>query len=180
MHKSVRFEKYYKIMLDLYAMLLAKLELHEQHKSSSICDSKAYKEKQLSFAQKTADWIANAVGSLGFIIFQSVLFGTWILLNSVSFFHHWDPYPFVLMNLIVSLEATYAASFILISQNREHRQHCEVNERTEKEVNAILDHLASQDKAISAIYEEMQELRAEIRRAIQSANDKIIFQQGKS
>lgn len=70
------------------------------------------------------------------------------------------------MNLFLSLEASYAASIILISQNREDkrdrieaRQHCVINEKAEEEVRVILDHLVAQDKALSAIYDTLQELQ---------------------
>lgn len=139
-----------------------------RHDHPPVCDSHELYEEQLTFTQKAADWIANAVGSWEFIILQSVIFGTWILLNAVNWFYHWDPYPFVLMNLALSLEASYAASIILISQSREDkrdkieaRQHCEVNEKAEEEVRVILDHLAAQDRALSVIYNMLQEMQLE-------------------
>ena len=72
------------------------------------------------------------------------------------------------MNLVLSLEASFAASIILISQSREDKrdkieacQHCEVNEMAEEEVRVIFDHLAAQDIALSAIYNMLQELQIE-------------------
>lgn len=72
------------------------------------------------------------------------------------------------MNLVLSLEASFAASIILISQSQadrrdkiEAREHWVVNEKTEVEVRVILDHLAAQDIALSTIYNMLQELQAE-------------------
>jgi uncharacterized membrane protein len=54
-----------------------------------------------------------------FIIWQTVIFVAWILMNGTGWLCHWDPYSFILMNLTLSLIAFYAASIILIGQNRE-------------------------------------------------------------
>lgn len=78
------------------------------------------------------------------------------------------------MNLALSLMASYAASIILISQNlqerrdrAESRQHCLINEKAEEEARVILDHLTAQNRALSAIYETLQELE------IKSENAKV-------
>jgi len=151
-------------------MPLNRLEFPEpyKHEHPPVCDAHVLYEKQLTISQKVADGIANAVGSWEFIIWQTIIFGIWISLNAANWFYHWDPYPFVLMNLVLSLEASFAASIILISQSHEDkrdkieaRQHCEVNEKTEEEVRVILDHLAAQDIALSAIYNMLQELQIE-------------------
>ena len=152
-------------------MPLNTLEFPEpyKHDHPPVCDIQVLFEEQLTISQKAADWIANAVGSWGFIIGQTIVFGTWIFLNAVNWFYHWDAYPFVLMNLVLSLEASFAASIILISQSREDkrakiesRQHCQINEKGEEEVRAILDHLAAQDIALSTIYNMLQELQMPI------------------
>ena len=66
-----------------------------------------------------ADWVAETVGSWRFIIIQSVLLGVWIILNVMAFINHWDPYPFILLNLVLSFQAAYAAPIIMMSQNRQ-------------------------------------------------------------
>ena len=48
-----------------------------------------------------ADRVAETVGSWRFIIIQSVLLGIWIVLNMIAFIDHWDPYPFILLNLVL-------------------------------------------------------------------------------
>jgi len=149
-------------------MSLKKLEFPEpyKHNHPPVCDAHALYVEQLTISQKVADGIAKAVGSWEFIILQAFIFGTWISLNAVNWFYHWDPYPFVLMNLVLSLEASFAASIILISQSQEDRrdkiearEHCVVNMKTEVEVRVILDHLAAQDIALSTIYNMLQELQ---------------------
>jgi uncharacterized membrane protein len=66
-----------------------------------------------------ADWVAETVGSWRFIVVQSVLLGIWIIVNVMAFINHWDPYPFILLNLVLSFQAAYAAPIIMMSQNRQ-------------------------------------------------------------
>ena len=49
---------------------------------------------------------------------QSIVLGIWIILNGLAFIWHWDPYPFILLNLVLSFQAAYAAPIIMMSQNR--------------------------------------------------------------
>ena len=56
-----------------------------------------------------ADRVAEIVGSWRFIIIQSVLLGIWITVNLIAFISDWDPYPFILLNLVLSFQAAYAA-----------------------------------------------------------------------
>jgi uncharacterized membrane protein len=60
-----------------------------------------------------ADRVAETVGSWRFIIIQSVLLGIWIILNMLALINHWDPYPFILLNLVLSFQAAYAAPIIM-------------------------------------------------------------------
>jgi uncharacterized membrane protein len=66
-----------------------------------------------------ADWVAETVGSWRFIVLQSVVLAFWITLNAMAFIQHWDPYPFILLNLVLSFQAAYAAPIIMMSQNRQ-------------------------------------------------------------
>jgi|SRR5579862_2781936 len=72
-----------------------------------------------NLGQKLADAIANGMGSWSFIIAQSVIVIAWILFNIVGFIYRWDPYPFILLNLLFSTQAAYAAPVIMMSQNRQ-------------------------------------------------------------
>src|SRR5215470_1230850 len=74
---------------------------------------------QLTFGQRIADTVAATMGSWSFIIIQSVILAVWIVLNVMAWISHWDPYPFILLNLALSFQAAYAAPFIMISQNRQ-------------------------------------------------------------
>ena len=80
-----------------------------------------HKEK-MKFGDKLADSVANGMGSWTFIIWQSIIVVMWMILNVVGFVRHWDVYPFILLNLIFSTQAAYAAPIILMSQNRQNQR----------------------------------------------------------
>jgi uncharacterized membrane protein len=74
----------------------------------------------LTFGQKLADGLANRMGSWAFIIIQTLIVIVWIILNLVAFVNRWDPYPFILLNLLFSTQAAYAAPIIMMAQNRQN------------------------------------------------------------
>jgi uncharacterized membrane protein len=80
---------------------------HDTHKASS------------TFGQKLADRVAGGMGSWRFIIWQSVIVVLWMALNVIALMHHWDPYPYILLNLLFSTQAAYAAPIIMMAQNRQ-------------------------------------------------------------
>ena len=73
----------------------------------------------LTFGDKVSDAVANGMGSWKFIIWQSIFVLLWMLLNVIVFIRHWDVYPFILLNLIFSTQAAYAAPIIMMAQNRQ-------------------------------------------------------------
>jgi uncharacterized membrane protein len=75
-----------------------------------------------TFGQRAADRIANGMGSWTFIITQTAIILVWVALNLVAVLRHWDPYPFILLNLLFSTQAAYAAPIIMMSQNRQARK----------------------------------------------------------
>lgn len=76
-------------------------------------------DDQLTLGQKIADTVAATMGSWNFIIIQSTVLACWVALNVTAYVRHWDPYPFILLNLALSFQAAYAAPFIMMSQNRQ-------------------------------------------------------------
>ena len=73
----------------------------------------------LSFGSRLADKVAENMGSWRFIIIQTIIVGVWMILNVIAFMQHWDPYPFILLNLLFSTQAAYAAPIIMMAQNRQ-------------------------------------------------------------
>jgi uncharacterized membrane protein len=76
-------------------------------------------EGPLTLGQRAAEAVARTVGSWRFIIGQSLFIALWVTVNCIGLTPHWDPYPFILMNLLLSLQAAYTAPMILMSQNRQ-------------------------------------------------------------
>jgi len=73
-----------------------------------------------TWGQKIADKTATLMGSWKFIIGQTIFVLIWMSLNVVGFINHWDAYPFILLNLIFSTQAAYAAPIIMMAQNRQN------------------------------------------------------------
>ncbi len=73
---------------------------------------------KMTFGDRFADKITEGIGSWKFIIIQSIILIIWMILNTVAWVRHWDPYPFILLNLALSFQAAYAAPIIMMSQNR--------------------------------------------------------------
>jgi uncharacterized membrane protein len=70
--------------------------------------------------QRVADWIAWFSGSMPFLMINAAWFIIWITLNEVpTGIPQWDPFPFGLLTMIVSLEAIFLSCFVLVSQNRQ-------------------------------------------------------------
>lgn len=90
---------------------------------------------KLTLGQMSADRIAALMGSWKFLIIQSVILVLWIIVNIAAWIKNWDPYPFILLNLMLSFQAAYAAPIILMSQNRmseEDRKKAETDLATDR------------------------------------------------
>lgn len=73
-----------------------------------------------SFEGRLAEFISRFAGSMYFVYFHILWFGAWIVLNHPAFgIEAFDPFPFGLLTMIVSLEAIFLATFIMINQNRQ-------------------------------------------------------------
>lgn len=100
----------------------------------------------LNMADRLADLVAATIGSWRFIIIQTCILFVWIVLNLVAFIQHWDPYPFILLNLMLSFQAAYSAPIIMMSQNRQAaldrtdvKHDYEVNLKAELEIALLHD-----------------------------------------
>jgi uncharacterized membrane protein len=91
-------------------------------------------------ADRVAASIAGFCGSMTFVWIHVAVFGAWIGYNSLPWFDHFDPYPFTFLTLVVSLEAIFLATFILISQNYDMR----ITERR-NQLDLQIDLLAEQE-----------------------------------
>lgn len=102
-----------------------------------------------------ADKVADIVGSWKFIVAQSAILVIWIILNVTAWIAHWDPYPFILLNLVLSFQAAFTAPVILMSHNRQtavdrHKAQLDydVNLQAELDIEALhekIDRLRQED-----------------------------------
>ncbi|HEY9012100.1 MAG TPA: DUF1003 domain-containing protein [Devosia sp.] len=108
-----------------------------------------------TYGEVLADSIAAIVGSWRFIVVQSIVLAFWIVFNVVAWVQHWDPYPFILLNLVLSFQAAFTAPVLMMAQNRQatiDRQKAQldydVNLRAELDIEALhekIDLLRQQD-----------------------------------
>ena len=110
------------------------LHWHQKHRES------------YTFGGKLADRVATFMGSWKFIILQSVLVICWMSANLIGYIYHWDEYPFILLNLLFSTQAAYAAPIIMQSQNRQaerDRHHAEADYQTNLQAKEEIEKLTS-------------------------------------
>jgi uncharacterized membrane protein len=81
---------------------------------------------------QTAESAARFFGTPQYIVGQTIVVVLWIILNSVAVVAHWDPYPFILLNLAFSTQAAYAAPLILLAETRQAARDKTAAEMTEK------------------------------------------------
>jgi len=134
------------------------------HKHPPVINVNQALADKLTPGQRIADSLAQVMGSWTFIIVQSTILAIWIVLNVIAWMRHWDPYPFILLNLALSFQAAYAAPIIMMSQNRQAtkdrlmaEQDYLVNTKAEEEVKSIMLHLEQQDEAMIDILRKLEE-----------------------
>lgn len=127
---------------ELDRQLLERLRQHRRaHRQPTVLPHHTPIPATPNLGQRVADRVAATVGSWAFISLQSVLIATWIGWNLLQGQQAWDPYPFILLNLVLSFQAAYTAPAIMMSQNRQaeiDRLHAnndyEVNIKAELEI----------------------------------------------
>jgi CRP/FNR family transcriptional regulator, cyclic AMP receptor protein len=127
-------------------------------------------EEQLTPLQRVADWIAWFSGSMPFLLINVAWFVIWISLNTLPLaLDHFDPYPFGLLTMIVSLEAIFLSCFVLISQNRQaEKDHVRSDIEYEVNIKAELE-VAHLHEKTDRIYEHMLSRFAHLEKVIAQA-----------
>ena len=125
--------------------------------------NKAHYE-QASRGERIADQVSAAIGSWPFIIIQSILLLFWVYINAVEFFtHKWDPYPFILLNLVLSFQATYAGPIVLLAGNRHSQKDritlehaADESDKGEEHINRILVEIKKNTELTLRILKELE------------------------
>jgi uncharacterized membrane protein len=149
-------------------LLRTKLTEAEYQIISQLRDRKPAQNKSkpaLTVGERWADRVAATVGSWRFVMIQSALLTIWIILNITAYIQHWDPYPFILLNLMLSFQAAYTAPIIMMSQNRQStvdRQDSqydyEVNLKAELEIELLHEQIHNlKTNEIAAILNQLQQ-----------------------
>lgn len=128
---------------------------------------KAYQANQ-TFGAKVSDGITKVVSSWPFIIGQTTLIVVWMSLNALAWAHHWDPYPFILLNSVFSVESAYAGPIVLMSQNRQDERDryfaeadAQVNREARQEIEALQLKIAELEKRhLETITDMLEQLGA--------------------
>ncbi len=125
---------------------------------------------------RRAEKLARFFGTPQYILGQTVIVIAWIALNSVGFVYHWDPRPWIMLNLVFSTQAAYAAPLILLAQTRQadrdklhgdriEKRHTALEEAAKRQTDKIVElvqsntALTQQDKDVT---EQVAKLTQEI------------------
>ena len=139
-------------------------------------------EERLTFGDRAADALAKMAGSWRFIFSFLIVLGVWMLLNSVAFIKGWDPYPFILLNLVLSCLAAIQAPVIMMSQNRQEEhdrlkseRDFEIDSKAEEEIEWLQNRLDTMHTKLEQLYDrqvkellKMQEEQMDILRNLAS------------
>jgi len=125
--------------------------------------------QSMTFGERASDVFASTMGSWKFIIIQSAILMLWVILNITAYIEHWDPYPFILLNLALSLEAAYSAPIIMMSQNRQAEkdrlaaeEDYHVNTKAEEELKSVMHHLEQQDELMLDILRRLEDQHSQV------------------
>lgn len=133
---------------------------------------KARLDEQRTFSEKLADNLVHWFGGINFVIINTLIFMGWIILNIhiIPGIPAFDPFPFILLTMIVSLEAIFLSIFVLMNQNRESRISelreeidIQINMIAEQEVTKIIHLLSYLLKHSNISYEKDPELKRMMR-----------------
>lgn len=111
-------------------------------------------QEERTLGQRMADRFTTGAGSWTFILVFFGFIAIWMAVNVVAATQHWDPYPFILLNLILSCVAAVQAPIILMSQNREDtrdRIRAEADYEVNLKAELLLEHLTQEIEALKAI-----------------------------
>jgi uncharacterized membrane protein len=107
---------------------------------------------------RRAERAARFFGTPQYILGQSLVVGAWIALNSIAIVAHWDPYPFILLNLAFSTQAAYAAPLILLAQTRQADRDKRAEELTERRHERLEQQAAKRVETLKRLLDANTEL----------------------
>ncbi len=112
---------------------------------------------------RAAESAARFFGTPQYIVGQSAIVVAWIILNSVAVLRHWDPYPFILLNLVFSTQAAYAAPLILLAQTRQAQRDKSALDHAEAHRNDFMERIEVSEDAIKREIDELKTMLRPVR-----------------
>ena len=154
--------------------------IKHQHDHPPVRDLNRDVERRLTFADRVASDFARLVGSWVFVLAQIGIMLVWIGLNALNLVRPWDRYPFLFLNLVLSLEAAVWVSLVLMSLNRQAdrdrlraQQDYELNVKAEEELKALMNHLMHQDEILLQIVNRLDRGDREMKRLARRVEEMI-------
>jgi len=145
--------------------------IKHQHDHPPVRDLNREFDRRLTFTDRVASDFARLIGSWVFVLAQVGLMLVWALLNIAGFLRHWDPYPFLFLNFIFTLEAATWVSVVLMALNSQAdrdrlraQNEYELNVKAEEELKALMNHLMHQDEILLQIVNRLDRGDREIKR----------------
>jgi uncharacterized membrane protein len=123
------------------------------------CDVNLTQEEHLTPGQHLADSVARMAGSWGFIALFLAFLAVWMVVNAKAGLNHWDPYPFILLNLVLSCIAAIQAPVIMMSQSRQEtrdRLRAESDYRVNVKAEILLEHLTEEIEDIKGVLTSLE------------------------
>src|SRR5579859_7189824 len=162
--------------------------IKHQHDHPPVRDLNREVERKLTFADRVAADFARLIGSWVFVLVQVGIMVLWVGLNAFNLIRPWDPYPFLFLNFILSLEAGIWVSIALMALNRIaardriRAQHdYELDVKAEEELKALMNHLMHQDEILLQIVNRLDRGDRELKRLVrtlESYDDKAVARPG--
>jgi uncharacterized membrane protein len=150
---------------------IARSLVHHRHDHPPPRDLNREADRRLSRGQRAAEDLARLIGSWTFVLAQLTLTLAWLVLNVIGFTNHWDAYPFQLLDLVYSVQATLWIALALMALNRlaererlRAQSDYEVNIKEEDELKALMTHLEVQDEVLIQVLARLDRLDRELRR----------------
>jgi len=145
--------------------------VRHRHEHPPARDVNAEHERRLSRAERIARDFSRSLGTWTFVTIQACLVVLWILLNALAVTRHWDGYPFLFMNLILSFQAAFGIPIVLMAVNRLHdrdrltaQQDFQEAVKLEEELKALMRHLEVQDEVMLQVLHRLERGDRELRR----------------
>jgi uncharacterized membrane protein len=145
--------------------------IKHQHDHPPVRDLNREFDRKLKLTDRISSDFARLVGSWVFVLAQLGLTLLWVLLNVIGALRHWDPYPFMFLNVVFSLEAAIWVSVVLMALNSladrdrlRAQSEYELNVKAEEELKALMNHLMHQDEILLQIVNRLDRGDREMKR----------------